>query len=157
MTRLAVTGRVFLQFSLTGDTETPKRGYMPKKKEKLDPIDQAHKESIFVVLKNAGVKSAVVSYSGSGDSGDAESVTYDPDGTYENITVPIADNDEPPIVKSLDEALIDYAMHLIEDRHGGWENNDGGSGEVTFDVKKGSIHIEHHDYYTESTVSEHSL
>ncbi|MGS1053287.1 DUF6878 family protein [Burkholderia glumae] len=41
--------------------------------------------------------------------------------------------------------------------HPGFENNDGGSGEVYFEVDSMRVWIEHRDYYTESIYSENEL
>lgn len=129
---------------------------MPKK-EKLSVTEKANKDAILNAMKVAGINSATVSYSGSGDSGDTEDTTFSPEGKEDQITVGIVSNDGKTTVKTLKTAIIDYAMMAVDARHGGWENNDGGHGEITFDAKKGVISIEHNDYVVETVTNGYTL
>ena len=57
----------------------------------------------------------------------------------------------------LDIALSDYAMEAVYQHHRGWENNEGGYGEVIFDCEAGTVRIEHFDYFVESEYTETEL
>jgi hypothetical protein len=59
--------------------------------------------------------------------------------------------------RPLDDALTDFAMDLVESHFGGWENNDGASGEVVFDATNGRVVIEHRAYFLDSEYSEIEL
>jgi hypothetical protein len=47
---------------------------------------------------------------------------------------------------SLEQAAIRVAMSAVGYRHAGWENHDGGEGNVTFDVQTRSIRVEHRTF-----------
>ena len=55
--------------------------------------------------------------------------------------------------------MREFAYSLIEVRHGGWENNDGGRGEIKICAKPGaeSVTLEHADYYREEHLSEYTI
>lgn len=109
-----------------------------------------------------------MTYSGGGDDGQSDEVSaHNPDGTSIALSHPVsifvmksrfadgkwseaATLEERP----LEYALSDFAMEAICRHHSGWENNDGGSGEVVLDTSNGTIKIEHNAYFTDS---EHSV
>lgn len=147
------------------DTNTMQTGGAPLTDEQRIATDR---EAIFVALRAAGVQRAVASYCGSGDEGGPDGVRFElpDDGTLEdNLTVLQHRTDHQWIkeawqasteleVRSLDDAITDLAMELVEQHNGGWEDNDGASGEVTFDTADGSVVIEHNAYYIDSDRSE---
>lgn len=51
----------------------------------------------------------------------------------------------------LSEIMCDVAMEYVCDRHGGWENNEGGFGEVT--ITATAVIVDHSDYITETVNS----
>ena len=58
---------------------------------------------------------------------------------------------------SIDSALRDFTLTWVDAHHGGWENNDGGSGTVTINVTEGTFRLEHIEYYTECSNYEYDL
>jgi len=129
----------------------------------------ANRTAIFTALRDDGLLRAVVSYTGSGDSGGPEGVRFEkPDGPCQLDEIPMA----PQYVESsqyvdgawrttvsltdrpLDDALADFAMEALEQHFGGWENEDGASGEVVFDATASTVVIEHNSYFTDSEYSE---
>lgn len=75
----------------------------------------------------------IVNYIGSGDSGYIE--------TYEN-----ENGDIMP-----ENAIIeDFCVELISDHFGGWEINEGSSGNIVFDIKENEIQINHDQNYYDS-------
>jgi hypothetical protein len=86
-------------------------------------------------------------YSGSGDSGQFDEIEfYDADGNSVGF----------PAEKQVGDTIEKAFDQILEDTHGGWEINDGASGEFTITLATGQIDHEHHDYYTESTLTEHT-
>lgn len=82
----------------------------------------------------------VFSYEGSGDEGeDSCAEAFD----AENKLVPM-----PP---DMEEQLCELADDLIP---AGYENNDGGRGEITLDVTLRQVRHEHQDFYTEVETTE---
>lgn len=130
-----------------------------------------NKAILLDILKAAGAHSAVVEYSGYGDSGSVNSVSifgvdttpmsilgdvqfYDHDSRYENgqwTYSPVAH------VLPVGDAMTRLTELVVALHHAGYENNDGGSGELNFDVGTGRVWLEHRDYYTESILTETEL
>ena len=55
---------------------------------------------------------------------------------------------------SLADLLIDVACAFVSRWHGGWENNDGGRGEVL--ITPTNVTVDHTEYFTESTSYSHT-
>jgi hypothetical protein len=122
-------------------------------------------------LKRLGATSVVVSYSGSGDSGQIDEVSVyrnkEQIKSQENVSILVASSkwseDDGWIerVKStplaLEAALEQFVYDWIESEHSGWENNDGASGECTIEVASNEFILSHVTYYTESESTEHVL
>lgn len=88
-----------------------------------------------------GWRKIVVSYSGSGDSCDDFSATvWNEEGKYS-----LNEIDTPP--REFTQELQDAIWDLLPP---GFENNEGGSGEIKINVKTGKITVEHDQYYVES-------
>ena len=121
--------------------------------------------ALFELLAAAGLHRATVSYCGTGDSGGPEGVSFErPDGSaLEPMPClslrQFADNYvdgqwRQHIIQAeyrLDDALTDLAMALVEELHSGWEDGDGASGEVIFDVQDAKVLVQHNAYFTDST------
>ena len=130
-----------------------------------------NRDRLLTALAGLGVRQVVVAYEGGGDSGDVSEVSVEPpellpklrtetielrcrigefqDGHYQYRT---ADQS-----MSLHRAVSDFTLDWVEDTHGGWENNEGGSGSVTLDVEAGTLKLEHTEYFTESQDYVHEL
>ncbi|MCA8355614.1 DUF6878 family protein [Burkholderia cepacia] len=125
----------------------------------------AHNKAVLLdCLRSAGAHGAVVEYEGYGDSGDVTDVCIvGPDMTPMSIlgNVEIHDYDRryengqwvyarTAHVLPVADALTRFAEAVVVLHHEGYENNDGGAGEVHFEVAPGHVRLEHRDYYTES-------
>ena len=140
-----------------------------------DRADQ-NREAIWAALKGPAFErysSVRVTYSGESDDGQINNITLEPednDGaklltdtrvSVINKSSRLVDGEwiESPLVKdtSLDEALEDFAYDWLSSNHGGWENNDGGSGHMVFDFKNQKVNISHCTYYTSSETDEYVL
>jgi hypothetical protein len=132
---------------------------------------EANRAALFAALRAEGVLVAVVCYSGSGDSGGPDGVSLEmPDGSQlkkiRDVSQSIVDNDYiqgawqtsfKSEVQPLDQAITEFAMDSVEKFYGGWENDDGASGEVHFIVANDSITIKHTNYFTDSNYSEEQV
>ena len=58
---------------------------------------------------------------------------------------------------SLKEAVEYFCWDTLEDRHGGWEINEGGSGEFVLDVATRTITLTHEQAFIEYETSEEKL
>jgi hypothetical protein len=114
---------------------------MPRPRKKLP---DARWVAFGKLKKECGLTgSIVIEYNGSGDSGNIERVSwYDGDG---------AESPPSPSQDRVERAFWD----LLVDMHGGWENNDGGQGEITIDFDRGIVDWTHGDNYTETSTTSH--
>ena len=124
------------------------------------------KAAIFVALEAAGIAQVTIEFEGSGDSGQMEQATgYT--ASNEPVDIPDAlvaitqvdfdeDKDSRTNVK-LREAIETVAYELLEQKHGGWEEGEGGFGTFTFDVAERSITLDFDERYTETNNSVHSF
>jgi hypothetical protein len=122
------------------------------------------KTSLFDCLEDAGLILITVDFDGSGDSGQIEGIfAFD---EYGEVAVPQdslpcislnpgarADTTDSQSVSDVVEAL---AYDLLEEEHGGWENNDGAYGEFRFDVTDRTITLAYHERIMTSEYSENS-
>lgn len=129
-----------------------------------EAITAHNKAALISALKTLGLSSATMTYSGGGDSGQVDTVEVAPtcpaaltsevtvldegfrkdeaSGQFQPTTI------EKPM--SLEDALEDFVSRVSYEHSPGWENNDGGRGELTLNAEDGTYHLEHTDYYTES-------
>lgn len=89
-------------------------------------------------LRELGVLSVSTTYYGGGDSGDFNDPTFNP---------------QEPVIT--DQSLIDRASSALSNAvslfFAGWENNEGGNGEVMIDVSSGRVQVNHKQYDTVTT------
>lgn len=91
-----------------------------------------------------GWKKITVNYSGAGDSCDEfEATIYNEEGE-----MPLKNVDNMPA--GFMEKVEDAIWNLLPS---GFENNEGGTGNVKINIKTGKITVEHDQYYTEAVSS----
>lgn len=103
-------------------------------------VHEGHDHEWAVMLKKlaeAGVASITLEYDGSGDS-----------GQYEGCTAHNAVGEEIEV----DDGLIDDLQELCDEEvlPSGYENNDGGYGEITVDVPTRTIELSHNQRFTDT-------
>ena len=140
------------------------------------------KPILFGALQAAGIARVTLTFEGSGDSGQIEWVQgYGTDDQIVDlsdatITYPAVSMDaryEPCAENPNGKQFVGYDVNEVEktepisavienifwdfigDRHGGWENDDGGFGECHFEVEHQIIRLEMNERYTETNYSEH--
>jgi len=100
---------------------------------------KATRAELISQLRELGINEVTAEYEGYGDSGNVEDV-----------------NVQPAEVK-LPEALVtvvgDFAWSLAYHHHPGFENNEGGYGTLTWDLRDDSITLDHADRYVECSHS----
>ncbi len=123
----------------------------------------ANKTAVFDALAAAGITAVSVSFDGYGDSGQIESLDAEANGTrivLPAASITIAKPDAEALTHqdvSLADAIEQIAYDLLEEKHCGWENNDGAYGEFVFDVATRGITLEHNERYTASNTYQHSF
>jgi len=102
---------------------------------------EKEKERLTALLKKEGVKLVTMSYSGSGDSGDVDDLDYKP---------------HAPKDSQLQQDVEKYLDNVINSFESGWENNDGGRGEITWKVG-GKLKMEHVNYVIQEDYSSYVI
>jgi len=147
-------------------------GYSPKSFEAVHANRQPH----LTALAALGITQLVVRYEGGGDSGDVSELEIFPELlaqaniantlkveqlTYHCLAGEYQDGEYRYFLQeqqsSIDSALRDFTLTWVDAHHGGWENNDGGSGTMTINVSEGTFRLEHSEYYTECSNYEYDL
>ena len=130
-----------------------------------------NRAALMAALKEHNVKTVIVTYSGAGDSGDVDGVETIPKQAIKaletsNVTLrqpkgQMVDGEYGYIKEDIEQPIIDalrtFTFNWVEIRHGGWEINDGSSGEVIFDLKADTCTLNHTEYYTESSCHEYVI
>lgn len=122
---------------------------------RLDKCRPANIAGLFDALAAAGITTVLVTFDGYGDSGQVESIDARdakgdvalPEATIE-IGLPGEVDATQHIAMPLREAIEELAYDLLRETHAGWENNDGGFGDFTFDVAARTISLDHNERYT---------
>lgn len=126
---------------------------------------RANKAALFDTLAAAGITQVIVTFDGSGDSGQVEEidaragdeVTDLPEAKI-TINSPVWGSDEIKRSTMCVEAAIEQlAYDFLSETHGGWENNDGAYGEFIFDVATRSISLDYNERFTSSEYYGHEF
>lgn len=90
-----------------------------------------------------GVATANIFYNGGGDEGNVEEIR-------------LSAESEPDLSHDLYEKLSEWAWEFVIGFHSGFENNEGGFGNITWDMTTGAITLDHNDYieHSEQTLHE---
>lgn len=131
--------------------------------------DKENNERIITALRKAGVDCVSANYSGYGDSGQFEDVSLE-GGSPEGIRISLQevrheyDGDTKTYTHWLSEGCSELQSAVesllygwVEREHGGYENNEGGAGQIDIDVTTGEVKWSHDDYYQESHTTEHNM
>ena len=92
-------------------------------------------------LRTLGVTNIEVQYEGYGDSGNVEDVVVNPD------TITLTED----LRRRIEDFGWDFAYALIP----GFENNEGGYGELTWAIQADQIDVSHSNRYIETNTTEH--
>lgn len=106
--------------------------------------------TVMAALKACGITKVVMRYDGYGDSGGVEECVVEGGQGQESLTTPIQTTlvDWPSGEKTIQmlplrDVLETLTMQYVDVEHDGWENNEGGSGDVTFDPVADTITVSH--------------
>lgn len=126
---------------------------------------EANKRLLAAALRLVGIPSIAISYQGSGDSGGVEDVAVsegsnvDPRGLHVPFWATVWQPKGDPIVQIQQMSLLDACEHfsnlaLTYFHLDGYENNDGGRGEVILRAD-GRCKVQRCEYVTEEQWSDH--
>lgn len=110
--------------------------------KRASDIFPENKAAVLGALAVAGITEVTIRFDGGGDSGQIEEIdarSGDDSAELPDTPVTLArceyhDEDVRYVSVPLPDAVEALCYDLLESKHGGWENNEGGFGEFTFDV-----------------------
>jgi hypothetical protein len=130
--------------------ETPAPGFDPDEfmaryrayQARAAELHAGNKATVLAVLRDAGISKVTVTFNGYGDSGQIDSIAVkagDTDAELPDSAVEIAraslDSEAPErLSEPLADAIETLCYALLEEKHDGWENNEGAYGEFVFDI-----------------------
>jgi hypothetical protein len=143
----------------------------------------SNKQIIFKILKALKINKVTVDYSGYGDSGQIDSVSFFRSskkgvdinkltngliisglkkcnlgyGTVNGSFSYTRSYEDYPVTSDIESVIKDMCYDLLEEHHGGWEINSGSSGEFVFSVPETSINWQHHDVIESTETTEHNI
>ena len=132
---------------------------------RIEALRPGNKDRLFDGLITAGITHVTVTFDGSGDSGQIESIgAWAGDKAIDfpatEILYAALTWDDPEVEMrslSLEDVVEQLAYDFLSDTHGGWENNDGAYGEFCFDASARCIHLEFNERYTSSELCIHDF
>jgi hypothetical protein len=124
-----------------------------------------NKAAVFDALSAAGITDVAVGFDGEGDSGqieDAAPYAGDKLLDFPATTVTLYrqqyGNEELTTHEiSLREAVEQLCYGYLEQENDGWENNDGASGEFTFDVAEGKIALDFNGRFSDYVLHKYTF
>ena len=125
----------------------------------------ANKTALFDALAAAGITTVVVNFDGCGDSGQVEMI--EAKAGDDVIPLPTVQIEIASAVwgsttidrqtRPLEEAIEILVYDVLNQNHGGWENNDGAYGTFRFDVRERCIRLDFNERFTDSTHHSHDF
>jgi hypothetical protein len=125
-----------------------------------------NKEALFDGLRHVGIAHVLVSFAGSGDSGQIESIEGRSDGD-QSVPLPAAHITFAGIDwqggaaterrLTLEGAVEELVYDLLSDTHSAWQDNDGAFGEFCIDARARTIHLEFNERFTSSVLYAHDF
>jgi len=117
-----------------------------------DDTHAANLKTILEVLKKDGVKIIEISYTGSGDEGQTDGVTLQPNNIVCTKTINIQRRihynkpETTTVAVPINEILDEIGWDIVDSSiHSGFHNGDGGGGVIKIDVETGKITLSHYD------------
>ncbi len=151
---------------MTDNTSNTAADWLAKEARRRGLIAEArpvNKQTLFDALAAAGLTYVTVSFDGSCDSGQIESIDARagaepvdlPPGKIELARPDEKGGDLQRTTHTVQDAIETLAYDLLEEEHDGWEINDGAFGEFTFDVQERSITLGYNERFSDSTYYEY--
>ena len=127
--------------------------------------NRLNKALVFDALSQAGITDVSVGFDGEGDQGQMERASAETDGkTVEfppvMLTLHIAEFGSAQLTAremSLQDAVEQLCYGYLEEKHGGWEINDGSFGALTFDVTARTVTLDYYGRYVDFEHSTHTF
>lgn len=126
-------------------------------------LHATNKKALFDTLEAAGITSVLVTFDGSGDSGQIEEIgamSGDQPRDFPAGTMVVGRafwgaSEAEQAECSVRDAVEALAYAFLEETHGGWENDAGAYGEFTFNVAGRSITLDYNERFEDSEYTQH--
>ncbi|MBO6727775.1 MAG: hypothetical protein JJ911_19110 [Rhizobiaceae bacterium] len=110
-------------------------------RQKQEAALAERRKALLAALRAAGATRVIILYDGYGDSGDVNDVTIEPE------TVALGAEDAM--------ALAAFGWDRAYALHPGFENNEGGNGEIAWDIATDTMSLTHNDCVMDYDTTEH--
>jgi hypothetical protein len=134
---------------------------------------EENKQNILAALRAAGVKECTINYSGSGDSGQVDEPDFGAGVVVDDVKIEQRDivggfdlggttyvrtyKVSEPRTVGLREAIENLCYGKLEEKHDGWEIDDGAQGSFVINVEEGTIEWHHETNFLEIEVDNETL
>jgi len=115
--------------------------------------DNILKTSLLLALKDKGVKSITINFSGSGDSGDIDEIEYTDNNGHGSWNQGYQADNPGELEDKIRDAFFDFVDNEAC-KHGDWVNNEGGYGTMTIDTDSGEWELDYNQRTTEDYISQ---
>jgi hypothetical protein len=134
-------------------------------RQAVTAANEHNKPVVFGLLAEAGITSVTVEFDGESDSGQIESViACAGELRVELPRTPVTlqkaswhSETLTATTEPLSEAIETLCYDCLQQKHGGWEINDGAFGTFAFDVAARTIELEFNGRYTDIATSNHDF
>jgi hypothetical protein len=132
----------------------------------MTPKQKKRRETLYLLLESLEIDKVEVTFDGSGDEGQFEEPLLLRQGKPIELPPDVLETTRPNLEAishreygpslppeglevttpcSLNEAITSLACEILDRKHAGWENNEGGYGCVILDPKNKKAHLEFHE------------
>ena len=126
-------------------------------------LQPRNKTALFDALAAAGVTHVIVSFDGSGDSGQIENIEVKageetaalPAHAVELARAEWSKSEPQRVTVNIREAIEQLAYDFLTTKHSGWEDNEGAYGEFLFDVAARTITLDFFERFVDSAHIQH--
>lgn len=157
---------------MTNDTPTPEPPFdaiswfeqEQARRRLIQSLRPENKKALFGVLAQAGIATVLVEFDGYGDSGQIEDISAHagpdiaadlPELNVDNAEVEYSSLNIIRQTLSVKEAIERLVYDLLEETHGGWEDNQGAYGDFLFDVAERTITLNYNERIETSEYTQH--
>lgn len=143
-------------FSMTGFTT-----WLAERETERDAENRVLRAELVAMLRDAGVETVTAHYDAYGDSGNIEEVVLLPELPKVELVAVEAEADRPQedadhrLTTADASKLDDFLWSTVYGLHPGFENNEGGYGDISWDVTADSISIEHSERFVDVNCYSH--
>lgn len=143
-------------FSMTGFTAR-----LAERETERDAENRVLRAELVAMLRDAGVETVTAHYDAYGDSGNIEEVVLLPELPKVELVAVEAEADRPQedadhrLTTADASKLDDFLWSTVYGLHPGFENNEGGYGDISWDVTADSISIEHSERFVDVNCYSH--